>query len=122
MKKQLLHLSAGNESWNPTDKELQALAAKFRRALLKSNGKNIPVVPTRDHVYPTIVEIDTDEDFEIANELIDLMSQALQHLSPAKGSPSEYCAGFSDARQEIRKAFSDAILSLGMEHKEQNNG
>lgn len=122
MKKQLLHLSAGNESWNPTDKELQALAAKFRRALLKSNGKNIPVVPTRDHVHPTIVEIDTDEDFEIANELIDLMSRALQNLSPVKGGSPEYCIGFDDARREIRKAFSNAILSIGMKHKEQNNG
>jgi hypothetical protein len=58
MKKTIIHVTAGDEHWTPTQKELNAIANKFRRAIKKANGNETPVVPTRSGVRVEIVEFD----------------------------------------------------------------
>jgi hypothetical protein len=60
MGKQILHIECGDESWTPTEKELRAIAAKFRRAL-RTKPEYIPVVMTRNAVKVSLVEISTYE-------------------------------------------------------------
>jgi hypothetical protein len=58
MKKAILHITAGTAGWTPTQKELNAITQKFKRAILKSTYDNTPVVATRDGVTAQVIEFD----------------------------------------------------------------
>jgi hypothetical protein len=58
MKKTILHITAGDETWMPTEKELKSIADKFRRAIKAATPTHTPVVPTRNGVKVEIVEYD----------------------------------------------------------------
>jgi hypothetical protein len=58
MKKTILHITAGDDNWNPTEKELKSIADKFRRAIKAATPTHTPVVPTRSGVQVQIVEFD----------------------------------------------------------------
>lgn len=58
MKKTILHITAGDDNWTPTEKELTAIANKFRRAMKAATLTHTPVVPTRKGVHVQVVEFD----------------------------------------------------------------
>ncbi len=58
MKKTILHVTAGDDNWKPTQKELTALTNKFKRALKSATANNTPVVVTRGGVQAQIIEYD----------------------------------------------------------------
>ena len=58
MKKTILHITAGDDNWTPSEAELKAIANKFRRAMLKATPTHTPVVPTRNGVHVTVLEYD----------------------------------------------------------------
>lgn len=58
MKKTILHITAGDDNWTPSEEELKAIANKFRRAMLKATPTHTPVVPTRNAVHVTVLEYD----------------------------------------------------------------
>jgi hypothetical protein len=58
MKKTILHITAGDDNWTPTEKELKSIADKFRRALRSATPTHTPVVSTRNGVKVEIVEYD----------------------------------------------------------------
>lgn len=62
MKKTLLHVQVGSDSWIPTQKEINAIANKFRRGLRQAGPHHIPVVVTPIGVYATVIEADAASD------------------------------------------------------------
>jgi hypothetical protein len=58
MKKTILHITAGDDNWTPTTRELNALTQKFKRAILKASPTDTPVVATRSAVKAQVVEFD----------------------------------------------------------------
>jgi hypothetical protein len=58
MKKTILHITAGDDNWTPTEKELKSIADKFRRAIKAATPTHTPVVPTRNGVHVQVVEYD----------------------------------------------------------------
>lgn len=58
MKKTILHITAGDDNWTPTEKELTAIANKFRRAMKAATPTHTPVVPTRNGVHAQVIEYD----------------------------------------------------------------
>lgn len=59
MKKTIIHITAGDDNWTPTEAELKAIANKFRRAMKSATNTHTPVVPTRNAVKVEIIEYDT---------------------------------------------------------------
>lgn len=58
MKKTIIHITAGDDNWCPTEAELKAIANKFRRAMKAATPNHTPVVPTRNAVKVEIIEYD----------------------------------------------------------------
>jgi hypothetical protein len=58
MKKTIIHITAGDDRWTPTEAELKAIANKFRRAMKATTPTHTPVVPTRNAVKVEIIEYD----------------------------------------------------------------
>jgi hypothetical protein len=67
MKRTILHIAAGDDNWTPTKRELTALANKFRRALKDATETNVPVVPTRNSVYPIFIEYDSQDSLHVSS-------------------------------------------------------
>jgi hypothetical protein len=61
----LLHITAGNDSWTPTEAELQDIAARFTKGLNVDDGK-IGLVATRDCVEFTTTFVQGAEVVNVA--------------------------------------------------------
>jgi hypothetical protein len=58
MNKTILHVTAGDDNWTPTQKEINALRNKFKRAMNAAKIGHTPVIVTRDGISARLVEFD----------------------------------------------------------------
>lgn len=56
MKKEILHIIAGDDTWTPTTQELQDLVDTFQNALKETKPNELPVVATRNGVQVIVIE------------------------------------------------------------------
>jgi hypothetical protein len=73
--RRIFHITAGNDTWNPTDEELdticnsfkEAVCNSFKEAVVDSPGKD-GVVVTRDSVFVAVYDIPLDAQFIVAKK------------------------------------------------------
>lgn len=68
MKRTLIHIQIGTDTWTPTQQEINAIANKFRRGLRQATPHHIPVVATRDGVQASVIEADPASDIVATKE------------------------------------------------------
>jgi hypothetical protein len=127
MKRMMLHITAGTDSWTPTQKELNALARQFRRARLNAATQFAPIVTTRDGVTATYIDLDAgndavDEFVHTVAKNIDAMKVQTAVFGNGTGEyRNGYVDGFRAAQKQARDVVSSAVLALGMKQQEKKD-